>query len=292
MNYKNISLPYPVLGISDDIYPLLKEGECIRFAEPEKTPTDFVFHINLKHENEDIHQLIRDGKAEYACEIRCNQTFLRRCITSSSPFFDVTLSRREVQGRVNFTCFVVAKEPIHGYNNSLFNTDYRGFTFDLEKGDLLVIFPQAYYNTEIKYDKLFAAGSFMQIIEAEQGETDTKFNLDEDRIMIELPHELFVQYELCGNKFPEIVHSSLVHNALVYALLRLDEYKDSGKLWADSLLHRLGTEPALQQYDYADVEDVFALADALLQNPYARLMNSLENLDDRLTSPSSLEEDE
>lgn len=292
MNYKNISLPYPVLGISDDIYPLLKDGECIRFAEPEKTPTDFVFHINLKHENEDIHQLIRDGKAEYACEIRCNQTFLRRCTTSSSPFFDITLSRREVQGRVNFTCFVAAKEPILGYNNSLFNTDYRGFSFDLEKGDLLVVFPQAYYNTEIKYDKLFAAGSFMQIIEAEQGETDTKFNLDEDRIMIELPHDLFVQYELCGNKFPEIVHSSLVHNALVYALLHLEDYENSGKLWADSLLHRLKTEPMLTQYDYRDKDDIFALADALLQKPYERLMNSLENLDERLTSPTSIEEDE
>ena len=218
MKYSNnISLPYPVLGINDDVYPLLDE-RCIIMGDPIKSPTEYVFEIELNQYNDEISALIASGRAEYACEVTCKDTYLRRCFHSSSPYFCVTLSRYEVKGRINFSCFVAAKEPIIGYSNSGFNEDYQGYSFDLEVGDMLVVFPMAYYNTDIKFDKLYAAGSFMQIVEAADGVDKTWFNLDDDRIKIELPHDLFEQYQRIGNSYPEIIHSSLVHNALVYAL--------------------------------------------------------------------------
>lgn len=35
MKYKNVSLPYPVLGIYDDVYPLLGD-DCIQMSDPVK----------------------------------------------------------------------------------------------------------------------------------------------------------------------------------------------------------------------------------------------------------------
>ena len=279
MKYKNVSLPYPVLGIHDDVYPLLEDG-CVKMETPVKTASEYRFGIMLTQRNKDITDLVAQGKAEYACEVTCKDTFLRRCWHSSNPKFDISVGRKEVSGHIDFQCFIAAKEDIPGYTNSDFNEDYRGFAFDLEVGDMLAVFPSAWWNTEIKYDKLYAAGSFMQIVEAADGIDKTWFNLEEDRILIEMPHDLFVQYQRIGNSFPEVIHSSLVHNALVYALNNLGEFQDKGKLWADSLMTRLSDDPQLQQYDLCDMAQVYKVADILLQDPYKRLLDSLEKIAD------------
>ena len=248
-------------------------------ADPVKTAVSYTFNIDLTQRNRDITDLVAEGKAEYACEVTCKDTFLRRCYHSKEPHFDITLDRKEVNGHIDFQCFIAAKVDIPGYTNSDFNEDYHGFTFDLEVGDMLAVFPLAWWNTEIKFDKLYAAGSFMQIVEAADGIDKTWFNLDDDRIMIEMPHDLFVQYQRIGNSFPEVIHSSLVHNALVYALSNLGEYQDKGKLWADSLMARMA-DPQLQQYDLSDMTQVYRVADILLQDPYKRLLDSLEKIAD------------
>ena len=278
MKYKNVSLPYPVLGIHDDVYPLLEDG-CLQMDDPIKTSTEYRFGITLTQNNHDIAVLIAEGKAEYACEVTCKDTYLRRCWHSDQPRFDITIDRKEVCGHIDFQCLIVAKDSIPNYTNSNFNEDYYGFSFDLEAGDLLAVFPLAWWNTEIKFDKLYAAGSFMQIVEAAEGIEKTWFNLNDDsgRILIEMPHELFEQYQRVGNSFPEIVHSSMVHNALVYALSNFFEYKDKGKLWADSIMIRM-EEPQLQGYDLSDMSQVFQVADILLQDPYKRLLDSLEKI--------------
>jgi len=279
MKYKNVSLPYPVLGIHDDVYPLLEDG-CVQMEAPVKTASEYRFGITLTQRNKDITSLVAQGKAEYACEVTCKDTFLRRCWHSSVPKFDICIGRKDVSGHIDFQCFIAAKEDIPAYTNSDFNEDYYGFSFDLEVGDMLAVFPLAWWNTEIKYDKLYAAGSFMQIVEAADGIDKTWFNLEEERILIEMPHDLFVQYQRIGNNFPEVIHSSLVHNALVYALSNLGEYQDKGKLWADSLLARIADDPQLQQYDLSDMSQVYKVADILLQDPYKRLLDSLEKIAD------------
>lgn len=281
MKYNDISLPYPVLGVNDDVYPLL-EDDCIQMSDPQKDAKEYTFKVVLSQKNEKITELIADGKAEYACEVTCKDTFLRRCFCSEKPVFNIVLSRREVNGRINFNCFIAVKEPILGYTNKGFNEDYKGFTFDLEKGDLLAIFPSAAYNTNIKYEKLFAAGSFMQIVEASEDVDKTWFNLDEERILIELPHDLYVQYQKVGNAFPEIIHSSLVHNALVYALSNLSLYYEKEKKWADCLMQRM-QEPELEKYsDLDDMYNVFKAADIILQDPYKRMLDAIEKINDNL----------
>lgn len=277
MKYKNVSLPYPVLGIYDDVYPLLGD-DCIQMSDPVKTATEYQFGIDLKQGNKDIARLVNEGKAEYACEVTCRGTFLRRCYKSSTPHFDITLGRTEVNGRIEFQCFIATCQSIPNYSNDDFNEDYHGFTFDLETGDMLAVFPLAWWNTNVKFDKLYAAGSFMQIVEAGDGIDKIWFNLNEDRILIELPHDLFVQYQRIGNSFPEVIHSSLVHNALVYALSNLSEYQETGKLWADSLQLRLAELHVLTSELKNDMSLVYKAADILLQDPYKRMLDSLEKI--------------
>ena len=179
MKINDISLPYPVLGISDDVYPLLK-ADCVSIEKPITTATTLQFKVHLRQKNKEISQFIRKGKAEYVCEVDCFKTFYRSCVRHSSPDFTIEIPRKSVSGRIKFDSFVTVKTPIEHYHNSQFNPDYDGVYFDMEPGDVLVAFPSAYYNLDVKYDKLFAAGSFMQIANGGDDNKPTWFNIRED----------------------------------------------------------------------------------------------------------------
>ncbi len=275
MKLNNISLPYPVLGISDDITPLLPDDSIsVNFKVTRKS---YLFHIHLKYDNEDIKRLVENGSAEYTCEFVCSKTMLRKCVSSKQPDFEISLQRKDVSARIIFNCYVSVKDSIQGYTNSGFNEDYDNITFDMEPGDILVAFPEIYYDADIKYDKLQAAGSFMLIRENENIE-NVFFDIAGDRIEIQLPPRL---YELYCNPIvkgaAEVIHSSLVVNALTYALLSLEtEYEDSeSRLWARTIYYRLRTEEGLSVDDLSEPSRILSLVQKLLKDPYLRLFNHL-----------------
>lgn len=272
MNINNISLPYPVLGISDDILPMLPaDAVDVSVAEDKR---NFTFTINLKFDNDDIEYLILDGKAEYSCEYDCPRTMLRACVKSAEPHLVITLPRTAIFKRLNFNCFVSVKAPILGYANSGFNIDYEGAAFDMEPGDVLVAFPQFHYDVDIKYDKLQAAGSFMQIRETNLYK-EVRFNIAGDKIEILMPTQLFHLYGDSAVKgAAEIVHASLVLNALTYALLHIEDHEQT--TWAKSIRYRLAHEDGFTEEELEDPDNVPAVAGRLLKDPYTRLFNHIK----------------
>lgn len=280
MSKKNVSYPHPVLGVSDDVYPLLHEG-CVELQIKDRKPLDFVFIIKLIQENETITQLIEDGKAEYACELECKDTFLRRCYRSSSPTIEMVVGRKELCGHITFNCFVALKEPLHGYANPDFNDDYQDYTFDLEEGDLLVLFPGVSHNVDIRYDKLYAAGTYMQITEGRRDLERPWFSLANDKINIELPQDMFRQYQQFANtQYIEFIHASLVYNALVYALREMTESPEEFEryLWYSCLEARISSDDHLKRIDMTNLQGIYEAADIILGNPYKRMFDKLQQI--------------
>ena len=279
MKTNNISFPYPVLGVGDDILPVLQE-DCIQ-VNTSNDAHNYYFDIALKYENKDIRNLVESGYAEYTCEVECVKTLLRKSLPYTSDNFRIQIPRKTVNGRVTFSCYISVKKRIDKYVNSGFNEDYDGFSFDMEPGDILASFPDFYYDFDIKYDKLQAAGSFMVIREGI--DEITKFDFTGNKIEILLPPQLYkIYYEGVGNKYAEIIHSSMAYNALTCALYNIDEHKET--TWAKTILYRIANEEALQRFmpdnpeNDAQIEDVPTLANLLLKDPYNRMLNYLKNL--------------
>lgn len=281
MKINNLSFPYPVLGIGDDVEP----RPSILRADISKTARTFKFDVDLDMQNHDIAAHIANGNAKYACEVECSGTLFRKCYFSDEPHFHLELNRTELAGRVTFQVSVVVIKSIKDYYNSNFHEDYFGFYFDLEPGDLLAFIGQFNYDADIKYDKLRSVGSFMQITEGKM-EKMPKFDLGGDKINIKLPTAMYNQYKesILGNKqFSTIIHSSLVLNALVTALLYINENDET--LWARTLKYRIDNSPELEPFrstlDDQDAEEVMKLAQILLMNPYKRLFESLPGMMDQ-----------
>ena len=278
MNLNNISFPYPVLGISDDVVPLLK-GDCIQLEKPSSTPTTFCFDITLKQENADISSLIDRDYAEYVCEVNCPRTYYRKCFASKSARMHIEIPKKLLAREVSFTCLVVVKRNIWRYTNEGFHPDYQNFYFDMGVGDVLVAFGRAIYSIDINYDRLQSAGSFMQVRKNVEGKENVSFDVTGDKIEILLPTDLYDIYakELGQDYgFSEIFHSSFVLNALVYALQYIEDYPDS--LWARTLKYRMENEEQLRGYDISDKNMHLDLAQVLLGNPYKRMFDRLQKM--------------
>lgn len=269
MKIKNISFPYPVLGTGDDIMPM-PSMNVTQSADRFK----YTFDIDFVMENADIQRYVDEGYAEYTCEVDCQKTNFRISYKSKTPHLHIELNRQEVMGEIRFFNTIALLKPIYGYSNKQSHEDYKGFAIDLGLGDILAYLGEFTYDAEIKYDKLHAISSFMEIKELASLETP-RFDLTGDKIMILLPTKLFNTYKekIRGPKFANVIHASLVFNALMYALYNYDAYAD--RIWARTLAYRVDSEANLKRFHLNDPTDVPNLANELLGNPYERLFDNL-----------------
>lgn len=283
MNINRMTLPYPILGVKDDILP----PPSLTDVEAEQSRDKYIFKFSVLLNNEKIENLIKCDLANYVCEVECPKTFFRKGYIQHSPYFSITIPKSQLSGSITFEVTVTVTKQISQYENPGFHEDYKGYKFSLGAGDLLAYVKQFSYDADIRYDKLQAVGTFMEIKEGPVDST-TSVELGHDKIRILLPKSMFDFYRTNFGRnrhVSSVIHASLVFNALIEALYNAREYK--GMLWCRTILYRLKTESNLMRYytDDEDLfldEDVFNIAQQLLGDPYKRMfvcLNELSNSD-------------
>lgn len=277
MNINNITFPHPILGIGDSINSTIESSIPVTTSSPD---TDFYkIEVTFLHNNDDLLKLINSGKAEYLCEVTCTNTVFRQVFTSKTENIVFEIPKKKVKGKVEFTCLLVATEDIEDYSNANAHSDYIGYTFDIDKGDILAYFGESSFNADIQYEKLKAVSEFMVIVENES-ETFTIIDLKKNRIEVQLPSESYNLY--CSNsisqeeKFVPIFHSSIVLNALLIALYNFEEHKNYK--WAEVIKYRLENEPEFKTLSIDEKESIPEIAQLLLGNPFERLIVGLNSI--------------
>lgn len=272
MKFNDVTFPHPVLGLGDAISGIIELGT------PEINSLQDVYEVKVsyKYDNTDLKNLLNDNKAEFLCEVTCSNTLYRELFLSNKGKIEFEIPKKEVKGRVEFTCLLVTKETIVKYSNAEAHLDYSGYTFDLDKGDVLAYFGEFSFNADIKYEKLKAVSSFMEIVENE----DLKYtyvDLKKNKIEIQLPSETYNIYRSDiisqEEKFAPVFHSSIVLNALLTALYNFEEHKDY--LWAQAIDYRLKNEKQLKDINFDEKENIPEIAQMLLGNPFQRLLEGL-----------------
>lgn len=272
----NTSFPYPILGIRNDIQPGLPNNSII-LEEQSSDVYNYVFRLTLTFDNTYIQKLIDCGMAHFVCEADCSSTFFNKCYLSNNAMIEIVIPRKSVNGRVYLRTFIVAASEITNYDNPGKHEDFEGFTFNIEVGEVLVAFPQAYFDTDLRSDILHVAGTYMEI-RKDDNTTETTYRLDTPKIGIVLPSALYNIYQSkIGEQNVQIIHASLAFNALLCALYNLDDMRDRDLLWVRCLTARFNEDEKFSAYrDQIDKKEVPTLAQALLDNPYQRLFNFLE----------------
>ncbi len=294
MRTENVSLPYPVLGISDDIIPSLEETGC---AKPDITITEegelFRVTVFLKLENVDILKYIQEEFAEYSVEMSCHSTMLRVCKSSPRPEFSFTIEKKLLNGKLDFESFVIVKKDILDYKNHGLNADYDGHIINLHKGDLLVVYNKCSIPLNLDLRNIRNIKSFMTVQRnTRENEHSVTYDLDSSKILILLPNEMMDEYNKKSTSGGEdekrktILKASLYLQALTYALLNYNAYKDKEHMWVNALTYRMN-EPDIKDFckdiighdandsNSENMEDLFKLAHMMLNQPYLGMLRQI-----------------
>lgn len=277
MSQNNLAYPYPVLtAYSDDVQPALVE-ENVQVGEMQiNDNNDYVLPLTLILEDQQLLQLITDGKAEYTFDINCPASLYRRCINSNHNEVKIDFPFKRVSGVVKIRPYVIAKTAF-SYQNSAFHPDYGNESFEIEKGDVLAIFNEITYDFEINYNQLKAFSSIMFIRKSEdENERDIHYLMDEPKIVIVLPVDKFDKYNQfkADPQYTNAVHASLAQNALLAVLMQTDWNDEDPQepLWKRTIRYRVAHEEELMPYkDLTNRENLVIIAQKLLGDPIQRM---------------------
>lgn len=277
MKFNNISFPHPVLGIADTIsgdidftYDVLSESGSYRIK------------FELNQNNNDINDLLREDKVEYFCEVTCSNTLYREVFTSSESRVSFEIPKKHVKGKVEFTCLLISKSSIPNYVNSDAHSDYNGFDFEIDKGDVLAVFTSSpfYFNADIKYERLKAVSQIL-VVKPTKDFDVVNVNLEEPKINVEIPeedYENFASNYSDDEKYIPVFHSSIVLNALLVALYNIKDHK--GKFWAEAIMYRIENEKdTFKNLSIDEPVNIPEIAQKLLGNPLSRLLKGIDNLE-------------
>lgn len=276
MKFNDVSFPHPVLGVGESINS--KFGLDPK-PKIEKNDVGYSVIVHCFHDNEDLDNLITNKQAKYLCEVSCSNTIYREIFTSDNEKIIIKIPRKNVKGKVTFTCMLVATLPFNDYRNKNSHIDYNDYKIDIEIGDVLAFFGEFEFNADIKYEKLCSVTSFMEVVENKNElATYTNIDLNKNKIEVQIPTEEYKKFASDDiskeQKYASIFHSSIVLNALLIALYNFEQYKDF--LWAKVVIYRLKNEDGFAYLSIEDKVHIPEIAQRLLGNPFKRLLFELD----------------
>lgn len=276
MRISDLSLPHPVLGISDDI-----KGEFV--VTPEITLERDSIGIELEYSlsNPSVEELIDNNKAEFVTEISCQETLFRDAYRTTNNKQEINIDSELLRDEVDLTHWIVASSDIPYYGPSNANEDYLGATFNIEKGDVLAYGKSHTFLAEKSWLEFMSVSSFMVIRKDDGRDTGSaRYDLDNDQIKIWLAKDDFEKYHKnrIDNNLSPIFHSAIVLPALIYALSYMISNPEvhSDRKWYLHLMLRRENDATLKNMSW-DLNNVPAISQALLKDPLNRTFTGIES---------------
>lgn len=285
----NTSYPYPIWGWKDD-YKSTINDEDILITEISDMD-NFVYELELRAQNEDIERLIEQGKAIYACVGICQTTFHHYYFTSENAKFTIAIPRKEVNNKIELKWMVLTKEAIPDYQSSLLNDDYQGFaSFPL--GAMIGYITSFEINASI-CDELRSLDEIFVVVKNIES-NDIRYSFDERKIKVKLPESQLEIFNNYGGKYPAIMHSTIVYQALVLAITKLKDEDDS-KDWVYILkqyIDVMDSENIPSTDEVGDegytLEQAMEIANYILQDPIIRMFDDIKIAEQQADQQSSI----
>ena len=285
----NTSYPYPIWGWKDDYKSTINDEDILITEISDKD--NFVYELELRAQNEDIEKLIEQGKAIYACVGICQTTFHHYYFTSENAKFTIAIPRKEVNNKIELKWMVLTKEAIPDYQSSLLNDDYQGFaTFPL--GAMIGYITSFEINASI-CDELRSLDEIFVVVKNIES-NDIRYSFDERKIKVKLPESQLEIFNNYGGKYPAIMHSTIVYQALVLAITKLKDEDDS-KDWVYILkqyIDVMDSENIPSSDEAGDegytLEQAMEIANYILQDPVIRMFGDIKTAEQQADQQSSI----
>ena len=219
--------PYPV--INNNVY--LSEYKenlnfelCVEFNENGEVYKNRN-HVCLKNSHfklndQELLKLCDEGKIKCALIVESSSSIYRERFEITTTPKDILLPLHELKNDVYVSSYIYATENIDDFVSSGFNDDYQGYTFDIEKFDILAADDGFRFNIDYNLEEDNKVSSIFTIIKLEESTDVMGCNMDPNKIIIYLSAKYFSDYETMKNHsdFNEIFFAMLVMPVLVNCL--------------------------------------------------------------------------
>jgi hypothetical protein len=284
MRIDKLSLPHPVLGLGDDVNGFYRASPAVKLGRQ-----NISVIINHGVSNKTIESLLNEKAAAFCTEINCPQTFYRKAFLTTESSQIIEIPSDELRNKTEINFYIVAAKDISGYSVDGANEDYRGFTFEIEKGDVLGYGGRTFFIAAKRWEDIKALSSLMVIKKSEREKGPFEVDLNSDKIVVYLSEQDFNIFRRASRHgFDSIFHSSIVVPVLMHALNQMMG-DDEGNLfenhkWYQILEFRKNDEGLDRKWSR---EYITEIAQTLLANPLTRTLSRVEEIIDSSFIPES-----
>lgn len=295
MQLGNRVFPYPVLNKNDNLSDYKESSTFMVSFDTNEDGSPYVVDGKVIFKNlhytitdDSLKELIEEEKLKGAFIVECSASVYRNKFDISQTPYDLPVSVHELNGNVVTSCYIYATEDITGFKSDGFIDDYKNYTFDIDKFDILAADDGYKFKIDIDPTEDDKVSSIFTVIPLETNESIMKYENGDRNITIELPREYFNSYDIIKRKkeYNNIAFSMIAIPVLSNCISEINTYEwedidsicDEHK-WFNavriSYKRKKGTELILENfYEMNSLE----LAQLVLNNASCNGVKDFENM--------------
>lgn len=287
--------PYPVLNKNDNLSDYKESSTFMVSFDTNEDGSPYVVDGKVIFKNlhytitdDSLKELIEEEKLKGAFIVECSASVYRNKFDISQTPYDLPVSVHELNGNVVTSCYIYATEDITEFKSDGFIDDYKNYTFDIDKFDILAADDGYKFKIDLDPTEDDKVSSIFTVIPLETNESIMKYENGDRNITIELPREYFNSYDIIKRKkeYNNIAFSMIAIPVLSNCISEINTYEwedidsicDEHK-WFNavriSYKRKKGTELILENfYEMNSLE----LAQLVLNNASCNGVKDFENM--------------
>ena len=187
-DYQSESIFRVMFDVDEDGAPIVQNGEVV--------------FKNLHYELTDasLLNMIEQGNLKGAFIVECSASVYRSRFDISTVPYDLRVSAHEINGNVVASCYLYAAEDIANFKSDGFIPEYAGYSFDIDKFDILAVDDGFKFKIELDPTADDKVASIFTIVKKEDGGDIMSYNYDDKKIIVHLPTAYYDCYDSIKTK--------------------------------------------------------------------------------------------
>lgn len=202
MHIGNRIFPYPVLNRNEALSDYVPESSfMVEFdVDEDGAPIvqngDVIFkNLHYTLTDPSLIALIEQGKLRGAFIVESSASVYRCRFDISSTPYDLHISAHEINGNVVASCYLYASEDIPDFRSAGFIPEYSGYTFDIDRFDILAVDDGFKFKIDIDPSEDDKVASIFTVVKKEDGGDIMSYDYNDKKIIIYLPFAYFEDYD-------------------------------------------------------------------------------------------------